>query len=239
MKALVYEAVETLAIKDVPTPTAAEGEHLVRIAAAGICGSDMHAYLGHDDRRPAPLICWHAAKTAVAGLHPSMEHRALVIGGGAIGLAAALALRAMNIDQVTVVEPNDARRALLQDQCNIHAVSATKAPAPIVIDAVGFSATRSIACAQAEPGGIIVHLGLGDNDGGVDVRRLTLQDIAFVGSYTYTAQEFRETAQAMFQGRLGPLDWFETEPLEAGAQAFRDIRAGTRAAPKIILDPWR
>jgi threonine dehydrogenase-like Zn-dependent dehydrogenase len=28
---------------------------MVRIDSVGICGSDMHAYLGHDERRPAPL----------------------------------------------------------------------------------------------------------------------------------------------------------------------------------------
>lgn len=325
MKALVYEAPETLAHRDVAMPVPAAGEHLVRIAAVGICGSDMHAYLGHDARRPAPLILgheaagvvesgpwagkrvtinplvtcghcpacqagrenicanreiismppregafaqfvampeqnlvavpddypldraalceplavsWHAAKLAVAGLHPSMDRRALVIGGGAIGLAAALALRAMQIGDVILVEPNETRRAYLQDHCGIKAVAAPDSMAPIVIDAVGYAATRATASAQAEPGGIIVHVGLGDNDGGVDVRRLTLQEITFVGSYTYTAKDFRETAQAMFDGRLGALDWFETEPLAAGATAFRDIRAGTRAAPKIILDPW-
>ena len=34
---------------------------LVRVEAVGICGSDMHAYHGHDARRPAPLILGHEA----------------------------------------------------------------------------------------------------------------------------------------------------------------------------------
>ena len=61
MKALVYDGVETLNYREMPEPVPAMGEHLIRIAAVGICGSDMHAYLGHDERRPAPLILGHEA----------------------------------------------------------------------------------------------------------------------------------------------------------------------------------
>ena len=57
------------------------------------------------------------ARLALEALHPSMERRALVIGGGAIGLAAALALKAMGARDVTIAEPNDARRAFLAETC--------------------------------------------------------------------------------------------------------------------------
>jgi len=67
---------------------------------------------------------------------------------------------------------------------------------------------------------------------------MTLQEITFIGTYTYTAQDFRDTAEAIFAGQLGALDWFETRPLSQGAQAFQDLRAGSVAAPKIILTPW-
>ncbi|MEO1471641.1 MAG: alcohol dehydrogenase catalytic domain-containing protein, partial [Pseudomonadota bacterium] len=67
MKALVYTGPRTLAYRDVPDPEAA-GLSLVRIAHVGICGSDMHAWAGHDARRPAPLILGHeAAGEVVAG----------------------------------------------------------------------------------------------------------------------------------------------------------------------------
>jgi threonine dehydrogenase-like Zn-dependent dehydrogenase len=78
---------------------------------------------------------------------------------------------------------------------------------------------------------------LGEGTGGLDVRRMTLQEITFIGTYTYTAQDFRDTAAAIFDGRLGALDWTEQRPLSDGASAFSDIRAGQTAAPKIILNP--
>ena len=82
-----------------------------------------------------------------------------------------------------------------------------------------------------------MHIGLGEDTGGLDVRRMTLQEITFIGTYTYTAQDFRDCAHAMFDGRLGPLDWAEIRALSEGPAAFADISAGRVAAPKIILKP--
>ena len=325
MKALVYEGVETLGYRDVPDISPREGEHLVRIEAVGICGSDMHAYLGHDARRPPPLILgheaagvvqggpmdgtrvtinplvtcgtcpdcmrgrenlcpvrqiismeprpgafaqyasmpasnlvevpeavplktaalaeplavsWHAVRLALASLHPEAERSALVLGGGAIGLAASLALKAMGVGDVTIVEPNSARRAYLTDVCNERCVDTADQMAPVVIDAVVYAGTRAVASAHALPGGVIAHIGLGEDAGGLDIRRMTLQEITFIGTYTYTARDFRDTAQAIFEGRLGALNWFETRPLREGADAFRALRTGSVACPKIVLDPW-
>ena len=68
MKALVYTGAETLAYRDVPDPAPVADEALIRVESVGICGSDMHAFLGHDDRRPAPLILGHeAAGTVISG----------------------------------------------------------------------------------------------------------------------------------------------------------------------------
>ncbi len=40
---------------------------VVAVEAVGICGSDMHAYHGHDERRPAPLVLGHEAAGRIAG----------------------------------------------------------------------------------------------------------------------------------------------------------------------------
>jgi L-iditol 2-dehydrogenase len=111
------------------------------------------------------------------------------------------------------------------------------ARADIVIDGVGVAATRAAACRAVRRGGVIAHIGLASSEGGLDVRRITLEEIAFVGCYTYTPEDFRQTAQAIFDGRMGALDWIETRPLAEGARAFADLRAGRVAAPKIVLLP--
>ena len=55
MKALVYTAEKEIQFRDEPAPEPGPGEVVVAIDAVGICGSDMHAYLGHDPR-PSPSL---------------------------------------------------------------------------------------------------------------------------------------------------------------------------------------
>jgi L-iditol 2-dehydrogenase len=45
----------------VPVPAAAEDEVLVRVRACGICGSDIHGYMGATGRRIPPLVMGHEA----------------------------------------------------------------------------------------------------------------------------------------------------------------------------------
>lgn len=323
MRALVYTGPGSLELRAVPEPTPDEGDVLVEVAACGICGSDMHAYHGHDERRPAPLVLGHeAAGTIIQGPHAgtrvavnplvtcgrcdycrsgrdnlcpfrqiiSMQPRpgafaerlaipaanctavpdgtpleagalveplacgwhavriaarvlgrpvggldALVIGGGAIGVGAALAARAHGAHP-TIVEPHQGRRSRLEA---LRGVTVAGSPPdrsyPLILDAVGNEATRRTAFSAAAPGGAIIHIGLGSAAGGMDARRATLQEISFTGTYTYTAQDFRDTAEALFTGRLGPANWHETRPLEDGPETFRALGAGQINASKIIL----
>jgi L-gulonate 5-dehydrogenase len=327
MKALVYTGVEELDFRDAPDPVLAPECHLIRIDSVGICGSDMHAYLGHDDRRPAPLILghegagtvvggawdgtrvtinplvtcgtcapcvagrenlcstrqiismppregafaefvampernlvkvpahisleraalaepvavsWHAVRLGLEALPKGTVDTALVIGGGAIGVSAAISLVAQGVPDITLVEPNALRRDYLQLDASVKVMAPDHISGQlfdVTVDCVGYDGSRATASAATRPGGVILHVGLGGGTAGLDIRRLTLQEITFLGTYTYTAQDFRDTCAAMFDGRLGPLDWAESRPLADGAQAFRDIREGRVAAPKIILKP--
>jgi len=324
MKALVYVGEEKLDFREVPNPVVNSSEQLIKVDSAGICGSDMHAYLGHDERRPAPLILgheasgiilggdrngervainplvtcmrcqacisgrenicskrqiismapregtfaemvsvpevnlvnvpldvplekaalteplavsWHASRLALEALHSSMDRNVLIIGGGAIGLASALAFKAMEIENIVIVEPNTIRRKYLNDNCNVVAVEKVNELFSIVVDAVGFKKTRELASEKVSPGGVITHIGLGEDLGGIDVRRITLQEVSFIGTYTYTAQDFKDTAKAIFDGRLGSLDWIERRPLSEGNRAFSEIREGKVPSPKIVLSP--
>ena len=184
-------------------------------------------------------VGWHTAKLAVRAIDLSMEKRALVIGGGAIGLATALALRAIGIDDIVISEFNPLRREYLREHIDAKVVEKTDSSFSIIIDAVGFGSTRAIASQLVSPGGIIAHVGLGDNTDGLDVRRITLQEITFIGTYTYTAKDFKDTAEALFTGRLGSLEWIEKRPLSEGKASFRELLGNTVAAPKIVLDPWQ
>ncbi len=62
MKALVYVGTEQVVYRDEPDPSQiADDQLLLAVDACGLCGSDMHAYHGHDARRVPPLVLGHEA----------------------------------------------------------------------------------------------------------------------------------------------------------------------------------
>jgi len=65
VKALVYTAPNEVTYRDEPKPSRGADEVLLQIDAVGICGSDMHAYHGHDPRRVPPLILGHELSARV------------------------------------------------------------------------------------------------------------------------------------------------------------------------------
>jgi len=59
MQALVYTDTQTLIYREEKNPKLVNGESIIKVSASGICGSDMHAYHGRDERRVPPLILGH------------------------------------------------------------------------------------------------------------------------------------------------------------------------------------
>ena len=330
MKALVYTGTQTLDFRDEPMPEPKAGESLVRIEASGICGSDMHAWHGHDARRVPPLILGHELAGVVEGgdmhgqrvainplitclacrdcraglpnlcanrdllglgrpggyaqhvcapnsnlfsmpdtlsavhaslmeptavsLHaihlaekilsrPISECRTLVIGGGAIGALAALLLEHKGARHISIAETSAPRRGSLAAMSGAHIYDPMGKDVPpanhfeLVIDAVGSGATRRAASALVRTGGLISHIGLQDNEPGLDTRRLTLQEITFVGNYTYNLADLQAALDLLGEQSIGDLSWVETRALSEGAKAFQDIHDATTAAPKIVLLP--
>jgi L-iditol 2-dehydrogenase len=68
MKALLLSQYRHLELTDLPVPTPGPDEVLVRVAACGICGSDVHGYDGSSGRRIPPLVMGHEAAGTVASV---------------------------------------------------------------------------------------------------------------------------------------------------------------------------
>jgi alcohol dehydrogenase len=331
MKALVYTRPNEIQLLERPTPEPRPGEVVLRIEAVGICGSDLHAYHGHDPRRAPGLVlghefagsiessaapgfeqgmrytgnplitcgtCEYCAQgrnnlcanrtmvgmtrpgayaefmsipaTSLVALPPGMSARTaaltepaatalhavnlsmralarplpecsvLVIGGGAVGMLAALLLRHYGVRELTVAEVNALRRESIGRHVGCRTLD-PKGEAPedgrheFVIDAVGSKATRTAAFSAVRPGGVIMHIGLQDGPSEIDMRKLTLAEITLLGTYTYTTADLRATVDALGRGVFGGLDWVEERPLADGPRAFADLDAGRSAAAKIVL----
>ena len=59
MKGIVYEGPNKLSYQDVPDVFPKQGEVKLRVKACGICGSDVHGYLGLTGRRLEPMMMGH------------------------------------------------------------------------------------------------------------------------------------------------------------------------------------
>ena len=333
MQALVYTQPNEVQLLDQPDPTLQAGEVILKIDAVGICGSDMHAYHGHDPRRkpglilghefcgtvvesasalyskgirvtgnplitcgiceycvqgrnnlcsnrtmvgmtrpgafaqymsipaaslidmPQDMLATHAAVTepAATALHainlsmralvrPLPECKVLILGGGAIGMLAALLLRHYGCAEITVAEVNPLRRAQIEQHAQVKTynpkdISPAENAFDFVMDAVGSKITRNTAFASVKAGGVIMHVGLQDWASEVDMRRLTLAEITLLGTYTYTTADLRATVAAIHRGAFGSLEWLDARPLADGPQAFQDLDQGRAASAKVILCP--
>lgn len=333
MKALVYTQPNHVAMHEVDYPSLQDGEVILRITAAGICGSDMHAYHGKDPRRLPGLILGHelagivhesasplfrpgqrvtanpsiacgvcancvsgrdnlcldrgmvgmsrpgafaqfmaiparcvialpdgmsdvaAALTepAATALHsvnlamkalsrPLPEARALVIGGGAIGLLTALLLHSYGCRRIALAETNPLRRESAARHTAAQVYDPINDPArsgqfELVVDAVGAGPTRTLALDSVRPGGTVVHIGLQDWGSQIDMRKLTLAEITLLGSYIYTMADMHATVAALHEGAFGNLGWVEQRSLGDGPQAFAALDSGAIAAGKLVLVP--
>lgn len=333
MKALVYTKPENVQLQEYADPTLNPGEVIIKIHAVGICGSDMHAYHGHDPRRKAGLVMGHelsgvieesasplfkkgdkvtanplircgycsyclegrdnicenrtmvgmtrpgayaeymsipaksviklpegmehtvavltepgatvlhALNLSLKAMHrPLPEQKALIIGGGAIGLMMALLLEKYGVRCIDLVETNPARRDVVGKYSKARPVDPQKeniaeSSYNYVVDAVGRKVTRDMAVHCIRPGGVFMHIGLQEWGTEVDMRKLTLAEVTLLGTYTYTQADLHATLYALRDNVFGDLGWVDYRALSDGAQAFQAIANGHVNSAKTVLIP--
>ena len=199
--------------------------------------------VAHASLTEPTAVSLHSIMLAERSLHrPVSEARALVIGAGAIGVLAALLLQSKGCSDVYIGDTGELRRRTAEQHGFGHVYDPlTSEPEAgsfdVVIDAVGSGRTREASSRLVKAGGVICHIGLQDDATGLDTRRLTLQEITFIGNYCYTMSDMVAARDAIQAGRLGGLEWLEHRPMSEGASAFSDVHNGVAAAPKIVLFP--
>jgi 2-desacetyl-2-hydroxyethyl bacteriochlorophyllide A dehydrogenase len=68
MKALVYHGPEDMRWQDVEDVRPGDDDVLIKVKAVGICGSDVHGYLGITGRRTPPMVMGHEFSGLVAAV---------------------------------------------------------------------------------------------------------------------------------------------------------------------------
>ncbi len=190
-------------------------------------------------------VGYHAARTG--GVAPG--DAVLVIGGGPIGQACALAVRRLGAEHVVVSEPNRARRALVERLGFATIDPATGAlpeqvadalgrPATAVLDAVGTSGTVGDGLRASALGARIVLVGMGERELTLAAFDVSTFERSILGTFTYPSAEFWETAAwvasrpdgvgHLVDGRVG---------LDEAPAAFARLASGGTDASKIMVFP--
>ena len=66
MRAAFLEEVEKMGMRDIPVPEIGPDDVLVQMKAAGVCGSDLHAYIGKHIFRFPPVMLGHEGAGVIA-----------------------------------------------------------------------------------------------------------------------------------------------------------------------------
>ena len=170
-------------------------------------------------------VGYHAARRG--GVGP--DDAVLVIGGGPIGQAAALAARRLGAERIVVSEPNKARRELVEKlgfpaidpmsgDLAEQVAAALGGPASAVLDAVGTGRTVGDGLRSSALGARLVLVGMGARELDLAAFDISTFERSIVGTFTYPSDEFRETAE-----------WVASRP--DGLQHLIDDRVGLDGAP--------
>lgn len=324
---LVLRGCRQLELVDERASSPGPGEVRIDVIAAGICGSDIHGYLGLNDRRQpgtvmghevvgrvvdsgdgvdlaigavgavwpivacgacracragSPHLCadrrlfgctpelpggfasqmvvpaanfvalpatvpvqWGALVEPLAvgehavGLLAGQLGRVCVIGGGAIGIAVAIAAQRQGADDVLVVEPVAARRARIES-IGIAAVPPDRAPHAVdtVVECVGKDETIRDAIAVSRPGGTVVVVGIAEPEVTIPLVALVVEERRLLGASAYTRDDFEAAAESLSDDGVDVGGMIEASTDLAGApQAFEEYASGAASAIKTLVMP--
>jgi (R,R)-butanediol dehydrogenase/meso-butanediol dehydrogenase/diacetyl reductase len=124
----------------------------------------------------------------------------VVIGAGAIGLAVAVVLRAGG-NEVTLLDVAERRLRHAAElgfaALDVRADAAGRIQAPVVAECSGAPDAPDLAFRLAEPGGVVVLVGLPESPSTVDVTTVVLREVRVVGSMSHLADADMAPALAL------------------------------------------
>lgn len=192
-----------------------------------------------------PLAVGHHA---VQRADPTGDDTILVVGGGPIGQAAALAARRLGAATVVVAELNAARRDLVtrlgfdtvdpatQSADDIMAMLGGRAT--VVVDAVGTSRTLQTALDTSALGARVVLVGMAAPRVEISAYAVSTEERTILGSFSYDEAGFRQTAawSSAHAAELEPLIDARVD-LDDAPETFRALANGELHASKVLVYP--
>lgn len=178
--------------------------------------------------------------------------KALIIGGGPIGLVIGIAAKRCGAEKVVFTELNDARIEIIksfgfdainpkrQDVTDLSAELTNGAGYDVVFEVSGSQGGLSSAIELCAIRGTVVLVGFPHKQPEIDVLKVIFKEINVVGSRVYTFQDFTRTVRMLEEiVESGQFDLdriiSDTMPMEQAEEAIRRMIAGDNLG-KILLD---
>lgn len=221
------------------------------ITRDGACARHIAVNSRHLHRCPAlpdikPFALSEPLSVAMQGIHNRVPaavlartQKALIIGGGGIGIASLIALLEAGIPSITVADPVDQKRNLissfsLRNVTTVAAIPATPDAFDLIVEAAGSGTALSQALNVAAPLATIVclgHQGAVEIDGGALIKK-SLNLLGSIGS----SGGF-EKAIAAIQAHLPIVQKMITRTVPiSGAEAFFKNDLDREVNVKVVID---
>ena len=224
MHALVYTGTNKIDFREEKDPIVKPGESLIKVKASGICGSDMHAFHGNDERRIPPLILGH--EVSGTSLDGKYKNKDVVINP---------LISCENCDYC-----KNEREHLCPERTMIGMSTPIKREGGLaefvsVPEKNIFEVPEKLSikeAALAEPTAVALHAVLLAEQNlkkPLSECKILIQGAGAIGLLCGLVLNKEK--------KLGDLGWIEYRDLKKGSEAFQEIHNGSCIAPKIILIP--
>lgn len=222
-------------------------------AFARYVGSRRGAFVpvpeGVDARAAAYTEPLAVAMHAITLADPAPDGHAMIFGAGPIGAAIAAVLRLRGVDDITVVEPGEERRALAERlgarvavpedlHAPGHPQSTVDAPADVVFEASGVRAAAESGLAQLKRAGTMMIVGTGLDFPRLDTNRVLLNELMVTGAFNYDENGFARALDLIASDTL-PLDVLlerDVVGLDGMLDAMTRLRSGETPG-KVLVRP--
>jgi 2-desacetyl-2-hydroxyethyl bacteriochlorophyllide A dehydrogenase len=181
-----------------------------------------------------------ARAARVGDVRPGTE--ALVVGGGPIGIAAALAARRRGADRVVISEPLEHRRQIAEElgfeTIDPHREETPRSAFPVTIECVGHSETVNAALEAVRPRGTMVFVGLAEETVEVHATPLMVGERVIRGSAAYAMDDFQDVTSWIASAEVDLSRLIELRvDLDGLSDVFDRYADGELQAMKTLLQP--
>lgn len=180
-------------------------------------------------------VAWHAVRRSEI----ASGGAALILGGGPIGIALSLALRAHGVSQIFISEPNQARREVVEKMGIARGIDPTSTSlagavggatgatkVDVVFDAAGNSGALDEALELLIARGLAMIVAIYKAPLSITGTTVSLNELRVLGSLAYEPVDFENVIAALGKGLIDTEGWTESGSFDELEHVIRNLSKG-------------